>query len=92
MAETEDLKSFQYRFESDRGHSSCINHRTKPQLNQSFKLIMHTHCIQIAQMIRRRQSRAIGLFGPGVVGFERASISSSTHPLDISPKETMLGA
>ena len=42
MAETEDLKSFQYRFESDRGHQFIRKSLHPPQKTQGQQLGTHT--------------------------------------------------
>ena len=109
MAETEDLKSFQYRFESDRGHQFVRKSSHEVSIDSIIQIVnaytMHTHCSKDSKAIIRcsvpsapdhlRSSRArppsvsaIGVWGPGVINFERAGIS--TPSLEMSAQETIL--
>ncbi len=61
MAETEDLKSFQYRFESDRGHRYVRKSSHEAAIDSIIQIVnaytMHTHCPKDSKaMIRCSQT------------------------------------
>ena len=57
MAETEDLKSFQYRFESDRGHQFVRKSSHEAAIDSIIQIVnaytMHTHCPKDSKAIIR---------------------------------------
>ena len=57
MAETEDLKSFQYRFESDWGHRFVRKSSHEAAIDSIIQIVnaytMHTHCLKDSKAIIR---------------------------------------
>ena len=57
MAETEDLKSFQYRFESDWGHRFVRKSSHEAAIDSIIQIVnaytMHTHCPKDSKAIIR---------------------------------------